>query len=69
MYVITMKIQLVIFFMSRNRWHSVQICDSSTSVVAELSHDRPQGTIPAFCDPAQEELVEVVPVPELVDEV
>ena len=34
--------------MSKKRWHSVQIADSSTSVVAGLSHERPHGTIPAL---------------------
>ncbi len=47
--------------MSKKRWHSVQIADSSTSVVAGLSHERPHGISPEF-DP---EHVGVVVVDDL----
>lgn len=49
--------------MSKNKWHNVQTADSSTSVVAGLSHERPQGTIPAFSKPVHDDVDEVVVVP------
>ena len=53
----------------------MQTADSSTSVVAGLSHERPHGTTPAFSEPVHDDVDEVVdadavelPLEEVVDE-